>query len=51
MKINLENFLTRKDLPVCEHILKTESDESKRWDAVWLLGEILEKELVMTHYL
>ena len=28
---------------VCEHILKTDSDESKRWDAVWLLGELVEK--------
>ncbi|WP_299290605.1 HEAT repeat domain-containing protein [Nitrosopumilus sp.] len=29
-------------LVVCERILKNESDESKRWDAVWLLGEIAE---------
>ena len=25
-------------------ILKTDNDESKRWDAVWLLGELLEKK-------
>ncbi len=35
-----------KDMPdedrfhVCEEILKNESDESKRWDAVWIVGEL-----------
>jgi len=35
-----------KDLPdedrfhVCEEILKNDSDESKRWDAVWIVGEL-----------
>jgi len=29
---------------VCEKILKTEVDESKRWDAVWLIGELAEKK-------
>jgi len=28
----------------CEKILKTEKDESKRWDAVWLIGELAEKK-------
>ncbi|MGY5151601.1 MAG: hypothetical protein ACW9XA_04975 [Candidatus Nitrosopumilus sp. bin_6a] len=34
-----------RDLPegqrfsTCEHIIKNDSDESKRWDAVWLIGE------------
>ena len=26
----------------CEQILKNEEDESKRWDAVWLIGELAE---------
>lgn len=26
----------------CERILKTDTDESKRWDAVWLIGELAE---------
>jgi len=29
---------------VCERILKTEKDESKRWDAVWLIGELAENK-------
>jgi HEAT repeat protein len=33
-----ERFLT------CEQILKNEKDESKRWDAVWLIGELAEKK-------
>ena len=28
----------------CEHILKNEADESKRWDAVWLIGELAENK-------
>lgn len=27
---------------LCESILKNEEDESKRWDAVWLVGELAE---------
>jgi HEAT repeat protein len=27
---------------ICEQILKNDSDESKRWDAVWLIGELAE---------
>jgi HEAT repeat protein len=30
-------------LEKCSDILKNESDESKRWDAVWLAGEIAEE--------
>ena len=29
---------------VCEQILKNEEDESKRWDAVWLVGELAENK-------
>ena len=28
----------------CEHILKNDNDESKRWDAVWLVGELAENK-------
>ena len=30
-------------LSMCERIIKNDSDESKRWDAIWLVGEIAEK--------
>jgi len=39
-----------RELPVverleqCEKIIKMENDESKRWDAVWLAGEIAENK-------
>jgi len=29
---------------ICEHIIKNDSDESKRWDAVWLIGEMAENK-------
>ena len=32
----------QKRLEYCEPILKKERDESRRWDAVWLAGEIAE---------
>jgi len=28
----------------CERIIKDDSDESKRWDAVWLVGELAENK-------
>jgi len=31
---------------VCEQTLKTEKDESKRWDAVWLIGELAEDKKI-----
>jgi hypothetical protein len=39
-----------RDLPdnerfaVCEKTLKSDTDESKRWDAVWLVGELAENK-------
>jgi len=33
-----------KRFVACEYILKNESDESKRWDAVWLVGELAENK-------
>ncbi|EPA04992.1 hypothetical protein BG20_I2413 [Candidatus Nitrosarchaeum limnium BG20] len=32
----------QKRLEFCEPIIKNERDESRRWDAVWLAGEIAE---------
>ena len=29
---------------ICEKTLKTDTDESKRWDAVWLVGELAENK-------
>ncbi len=29
----------------CENILKNDDDESRRWDAVWLAGELAEKNI------
>ncbi len=29
---------------ICERIIKNDNDESKRWDAIWLLGEIAENK-------
>ena len=28
----------------CERILKNDNDESKRWDAIWLIGEVAENK-------
>jgi HEAT repeat protein len=33
-----------KRLLTCEGIIKNDSDESKRWDAVWLVGELAENK-------
>ena len=50
MGIQLLDENNVRSLPVeerffeCEKILKTEKDESKRWDAVWLIGELAEKK-------
>jgi HEAT repeat protein len=33
----------KQRLQRCEDILKNEKDESKRWDAVWVVGEMAEK--------
>jgi HEAT repeat protein len=39
---NLRNLLPRDRLDKCWAIVKNEDDESLRWDAVWLAGEIAE---------
>ena len=41
---NIRSLSPNDRFLVCEQILKNEKDESKRWDAVWLLGELAEKK-------
>lgn len=41
---NIRLLPPEKRFLVCEQILKNEPDESKRWDAVWLIGELAEKK-------
>ena len=40
----LRDLSDEERLITCEHILKNETDESKRWDAVWLIGELAENK-------
>ena len=40
----LRNLSDEERLRTCEYILKNDSDESKRWDAVWLIGELAENK-------
>ncbi|MFB5624925.1 MAG: HEAT repeat domain-containing protein [Nitrosopumilus sp.] len=40
---NLRDLPEAQRFSMCERIIKNDSDESKRWDAVWLIGEIAEK--------
>lgn len=39
---NIRKLPVEMRLERCEHIIRYEQDESKRWDAVWLAGEIAE---------
>ena len=39
---HLSKLPVRERLDVCVSVLKKDSDESSRWDAVWLAGEIAE---------
>lgn len=41
---DLREMPVRERLDCCKEILKNEKDESLRWDAVWITGEIAEKE-------
>ncbi len=41
---NLRKLLPEKRLEKLEEILKHDIDPSKRWDAVWLVGELAKKE-------
>jgi hypothetical protein len=40
---HIRNLPPDERLEICSSILQNESDESKRWDAVWLAGEIAEE--------
>lgn len=48
MAIQLFDENNMRELPdnerfrICDEILKNDEDESKRWDAVWLVGELAE---------
>lgn len=48
MAIEIYDENKLRDIPeaqrfsICERIIKNDSDESKRWDAVWLIGELAE---------
>lgn len=50
MAIEIYDENKLRDLPetqrleVCERIIKSDNDESKRWDAIWLIGEIAENK-------
>lgn len=39
---NIREMSEEDRFNLCESILKNEEDESKRWDAVWLVGELAE---------
>lgn len=41
---NLRKLSDEERFTICEHTLKNEKDESKRWDAVWLIGELAENK-------
>ncbi len=41
---NLRHLIPKKRLEKLEEILKHDIDPSKRWDAVWLVGELAKKE-------
>ena len=41
---NLRQLLPEKRLEKLEEILKHDADPSKRWDAVWLVGELAKNE-------
>ena len=40
----LKELPEEKRMVICERIIKNDNDESKRWDAIWLLGEIAENK-------
>jgi len=41
---NLRELPDEQRFATCEQILKNDTDESKRWDAVWLVGELAENK-------
>lgn len=41
---NLRSLPDEERFSECEHTLKNDPDESKRWDSVWLVGELAENK-------
>ncbi|MBI2643124.1 MAG: HEAT repeat domain-containing protein [Nitrosarchaeum sp.] len=41
---NLRKLPDEERFSICAETLKNEKDESKRWDAVWLIGELAENK-------
>ena len=41
---NIRELPDEQRFAICENTLKTDKDESKRWDAVWLIGELAENK-------
>ena len=39
---NLRDLPDEQRFDFCEQVLRNDKDESKRWDAVWLVGELAE---------
>jgi len=42
---NIRNTSPKERIEHCKEILENEKDASKRWDAVWILGELARNEL------
>lgn len=40
----IKDLSEEKRFATCEDIIKNDSDESRRWDAVWLVGELAENK-------
>ena len=40
----IKNLSDEERFTTCESILKNDADESRRWDAVWLMGELAENK-------
>ena len=40
----IKDLSDEKRFATCEDIIKNDSDESRRWDAVWLIGELAENK-------
>ena len=41
---DIKNLSEEERFATCENIMKNEADESRRWDAVWLMGELAENK-------
>ncbi|AJM92154.1 HEAT repeat domain-containing protein [Nitrosopumilus piranensis] len=41
---NMRQLPDEERFEICNDVLRNETDESKRWDAVWLVGELAEDQ-------